>query len=443
MGEHLELWGGVECTKNRVGDQFFDQLDRNGHEERASDLERFAALGVRALRHPVLWGRVCPERPDVPDWRRADACLGRIRELGITPIVGLVHHGSGPRYTDLLDPQFPEKLAAYARTVAERYPWVRMYTPVNEPLTTARFSALYGHWYPHARDEAKFARALLNQVRGVALAMEEIRRVNPEARLVQTDDLGMTHATPQLRADAEFQNERRWLTWDLLCGRFAPDHVMRRHFRAHGVPEGELQWFVEHPCPPDIIGINHYVTSERFLDHRMDRYPRCTYGGVDRDRYADIEAVRIRTAGLVGPEALLMETWQRYALPIAVTECHLGCTREEQLRWLLAMWNAAQSAKDRGADIRAVTVWSLLGAYDWCSLVCKDCGSYEPGPFDLRAPQPRPTALATMMRQLGSGETPEHPVLQAPGWWQRPIRLLYPEHDAAAQAPRAADEPTP
>ena len=44
-------------------------------------------------------------------------------------------------------------------TVAERYPWVRRYTPVNEPLTTARFSALYGLWYPHVRDDAAFLRA--------------------------------------------------------------------------------------------------------------------------------------------------------------------------------------------------------------------------------------------------------------------------------------------
>jgi dTDP-4-dehydrorhamnose reductase len=29
---------------------------------------------------------------------------------------------------------------------------------------------------------------------------------------------------------------------------------------------------------------------------------------------------------------LLHEAWQRYGLPIAVTEAHMGCTREEQMR---------------------------------------------------------------------------------------------------------------
>jgi len=27
----LELWGGIECTINRVDDQFFDQLQYSGH----------------------------------------------------------------------------------------------------------------------------------------------------------------------------------------------------------------------------------------------------------------------------------------------------------------------------------------------------------------------------------------------------------------------------
>ena len=55
---------------------------------------------------------------------------------------------------------------ATPRAVAERYPWVEHYTPVNEPLTTARFSGLYGHWYPHARDDGAFLRALLQPVPG-------------------------------------------------------------------------------------------------------------------------------------------------------------------------------------------------------------------------------------------------------------------------------------
>ena len=126
----LELWGGVECTVNRVGDVYFDQLERSGHTTRTDDLDRFAELGIRALRYPVLWERTAPDGPELADWTWPDERLERLRELGIRPIVGLVHHGSGPPSTSLLDPGFPEGLARFARAVAERYPWVEDYTPV-------------------------------------------------------------------------------------------------------------------------------------------------------------------------------------------------------------------------------------------------------------------------------------------------------------------------
>src|SRR4051812_26233397 len=100
----LELWGGVEPTHNRVGDGYFSQMERSGHWTRLSDLDRCAALGIRTLRYPVLWEHVMPEEGQAAQWQWPDQRLGRLRELGITPIAGLVHHGSGPRHTHLLDP---------------------------------------------------------------------------------------------------------------------------------------------------------------------------------------------------------------------------------------------------------------------------------------------------------------------------------------------------
>ena len=49
----VELWGGAECTLHRIGDRFYDQCDRTGFTARLDDLDRFAALGIRALRFPA------------------------------------------------------------------------------------------------------------------------------------------------------------------------------------------------------------------------------------------------------------------------------------------------------------------------------------------------------------------------------------------------------
>ena len=82
-----EVWAGIECTVNRVGDRYHDQLRRGGHEGRPDDVGRLAALGVSAVRYPVLWER---HAGDPIDWAWADARLNRLRELGVRPVVGLV-----------------------------------------------------------------------------------------------------------------------------------------------------------------------------------------------------------------------------------------------------------------------------------------------------------------------------------------------------------------
>jgi dTDP-4-dehydrorhamnose reductase len=419
----LALWGGLECTVNRVRDDYFSQMDRNGHAGRLQDIERFASLGIQAIRYPVLWERTAPDGIDKADWSWADERLPALRDLGVNPIVGLIHHGSGPRHTSLVDPAFPDQLAEYAGAVAARYPWVEHYTPVNEICTTARFSGLAGVWYPHGGDEATFIRALLIQCRATVLSMRAIRAVNPRAKLVQTDDLSKTYGTPEMQDIANYFNERRWLAWDLLCGMVDTGHKLWDYLLDSGATADELRWFRDNPCPPDVIGVNYYVTSERWLDHRPERYPeshRHVYRGV---AHADIEAPRALATPTPGIAPLLMETWERYGLPIAITEAHIDANREDQLRWLVEIWNAALKARQQGADIRAVTVWALLGSFDWNSLVTACHGYYEPGPFDVRSPTPRPTALATLMRELASKRALSNPVLQGEGWWRRPGRF--------------------
>jgi dTDP-4-dehydrorhamnose reductase len=427
----LEVWGGVECSVVRVGDEWTDQLRRNGHQDRLDDLDRFFELGLRTLRFPVIWERTAPEHSGQYDWQWSDERLHKLWQLGVRPLVGLLHHGSGPRYAPFHEPHFPDEFARYARAVAERYPWVSDYTPINEPLTTARFSGLYGHWYPHQRDERACYVILLNEVKATVLAMRAIREVRPDARLIQTEDFGYTHATPAVGYQADFENERRWLTWDLLCGRVVPGHRMFAHLRWLGFSEKEILFFAENPCPPDLIGVNHYVTSERFLDDRIEKYPSHLVGGNDRHAYADTEAVRAEGLRMKGIGNLLAEVWARYQLPVAVTEAHLGCTREEQMRWFWEVWQAVCQQRQRGADIRAVTAWALLGSFDWDSLLTQNRGHYEPGVFDVRTPDGRlrATALTRLIHRLTHPHPrAEEPVLASRGWWQpkpehRPLGL--------------------
>jgi dTDP-4-dehydrorhamnose reductase len=441
LATRLALWGGHECTVNRVGDQWFDQTHWNGHEHRSSDLAAIGDLGVTSLRYPVLWERVAPTAPDVRDFSWSDERLHELRRLGIEPIVTLIHHGSGPHYTNLVDDNFAPGLAAHAEAVARRYPWVRDWTPVNEPLTTARFSALYGFWYPHLQDEALFWLALLNQIDATRLAMKKIRAVNPDTRLIQTDDLGFCHASEPLRTEADFQNQRRWMGWDLLCGLVVPGHALWQRLVDAGF-ENRLRAIAADPCPPDIIGINHYLSSERLLDHRVEAHPHRSLadrkpGDSDGTTLVDVDAIRNLRSGVVGLPALLRQAWDRYRIPVAVTECHNAASREEQVRWFVETWKAAEKLRREGVDLRAVTAWSLFGSYDWNRMVTCPAGHYETGVFDVRTGELRPTLLANVLKDLAHGREPVAPILGVPGWWQRESRFI----DAVLPARRQFEVP--
>ncbi len=417
----IELWAGLECTVNRVGELYFDQLARSGHAGRLGDIDRIAALGVSRLRYPVLWENVAPHSVADANWIGTDAFLYRLRDCGIRPIVGLMHHGSGPRHTDLLDSAFPEKLAQYAGAVAERYPWIDAYTPVNEPMVTARFAGLYGHWYPHCRNDHDFVRMVLNQCRGAVLAMQRIRAVNPAAQYVCTEDGGTTFSTAPLTYQASFENSRRDLALDLQFGRVDRAHSLSAYLRAHGVDDHEVSWFQEHRSPPDVIGIDYYATSDRYLDHEVGKYSADVHGGNGRDAYADVAAAGHLSSWSIGFTTALERIHARYGRPVALTEVHLGCTRDEQLRWLYAAWHGARVAERSGVDVRAVTSWALFGAYDWDTLVTQESGRYEAGAFDVRAPQPRPTAIAHAIGQLARHGDMQHAVASQPGWWARSV----------------------
>ena len=75
-----ELWGGVECTIVRVGDEYRDQTAETGHDIRRDDIDRIADLGVTTVRYPILWESVAPESTEDCDFAWTDERLAEIRD---------------------------------------------------------------------------------------------------------------------------------------------------------------------------------------------------------------------------------------------------------------------------------------------------------------------------------------------------------------------------
>ncbi|MCW3080288.1 family 1 glycosylhydrolase [Segetibacter sp.] len=426
MGKEIEIWGGVECTINRVRDQYFDQSEYSGHYNRGtSDIDLIGSLGIKMLRYPVLWEKHQRIKDGAIDWTFIEKNLERLRELQITPIAGLVHHGSGPRHVSFFDGSFENGLAEYAGLVIQKFPWLEYFTPVNEPLTTARFCGLYGHWYPHGTSDYTFYKVLLSECKATVMAMREIRKYNPGAKLIQTEDLGKCYSTPLLAYQADFENQRRWISYDFLCGKVNQQHPLWNRLLQSGISEEEILYFVENNCVPHVAGFNYYITSERYLDHDVNKYPEQYHGGNGKHKYADIETVKVPLKQENGLSVLLHEAWEHLQIPLAITECHLHSSREDQMRWFNTVWKTVNKVKEEGVDIKAITAWAIFGLTGWNKLVTEPWGVYEPGVFNVSSSCPRPTALARFIQELTKHKVYYHPVLENEGWWQRANRQQY------------------
>ena len=410
----LEIWASPEATVARLDALTVrDQLAETGHDVRPDDAERIAALGVTASRVPVLWERVASDDARTFDFREPAGRLAALRALGVEPIVTLLHHGSGPRSTDLLDPAFPELFAAYADAAARAFPWVQRWTPINEPLTTARFSTLYGVWYPNVRDDRAFGRALVNETLAQQAAMRRIRAHIPAAQFVLTEDLQRFAAADDgVAAYVDFLRERAFLSVDLIAGRVDDTHPLAAFLRERcGVSAADAAALRRGATVPDLVAFNHYPHSERYLFSARD--------GVA----GDVPAVYV--AGQPPPRAaaLLRAAYTRLRLPVALGEVHVHAPAAERVRWLAQHLADAHALRGEGVDVRALGAWAAFGMIDWHSLLRTRSRVIEDGIYTFAGPNgtPEPTAVADALRAVTAGGTIDDGGVR--GWWERPERV--------------------
>ena len=125
-----------------------DEMEKCGHYRHwRTDLELVEELGVRFLRYgpPIHRTWLGPRRHD---WEFADLAFGRLNERDTVPIADLCHFGVPDWIGDFQNPDFPALFAGYAGAFARRFPWVQLYTPVNEMFVCATVLNLFGLLVP-------------------------------------------------------------------------------------------------------------------------------------------------------------------------------------------------------------------------------------------------------------------------------------------------------
>jgi len=339
-----------------------DQMEKCGHYRHwEDDFGLVRELGITALRYGPAYYRT-HTAPDRFDWSSADAPMHRLRELGVTVIADLCHFGVPDWLSGFQDPAFPIHFASYARTFAERYPWVRHFTPVNEIFVCASFSALRGWWNECLSSDAAFVTAIRNLCMAHELAVEAILAVRPDAIIVQGESA--EHFTPVGKASerlAEHWNGIKHLSLDLTLGH-ALSPGMAAFLNEHGVTSNDLSFFRE-----------RRAVGQRWLG--LDYYPTCEHR---------ISATGRQTTSrrAVGFRALAAAYYQRYHIPLF--HCETNRVNAHAVGWLHEQWSDVMALRAQGIPVRGFTWYSLTDQVDWQYALREERNHLHPvGLYDL------------------------------------------------------------
>ncbi|MBZ2210024.1 family 1 glycosylhydrolase [Massilia soli] len=343
-----------------------DEMEKTGHYARwREDLGLVKELGIEVLRYGPPYHRT-HLGPGRYDWEFTDQVFGEMRRLGIEPIVDLCHFGVPDWLGNFQNPDFPMLFAEYAKAFAERFPWITLYTPVNEMFVAANFSARRGLWNECLSSDSGFVTATKHLVKANILATEAIEQVQPDSRFIQSESSEYFHAAePAATHVTDHLNELRFLALDLnygydVCG------TMYEYLMDNGMTREEYHFFLDRNVRAVcIMGNDYYATNEHIV------YP-------DGSMFV---------CEMFGYYVITKQYYDRYRLPVMHTETNNradGRNEKDGRLWLEQQWANVLRLKNDGVPIIGFTWYSLIDQVDWDGLLAVNAGHVNHyGLFDL------------------------------------------------------------
>jgi beta-glucosidase/6-phospho-beta-glucosidase/beta-galactosidase len=379
---------GIECSnptvkgRNGRGRIRRDLLEECGHYDCwQEDLALVKDLGLQVLRYHLPYHKT-HLGPGKYDWEFADQVMAEMQRLGITPILDLMHFGVPDWLGDFQNPELPIHFAAYAEAVAQRYPWVRYYTPVNEIYVTARFSAKDGVWNECLKSDKAFVTAMKHCVAASILANHAIARARPDCVIVQSESAEYIHevrAAPSQKIKME--NKLRFLSLDLLYAHPFDSDVAIYAFD-NGLSREEYEWFMAGEPPGyQVMGNDYYGRNEHIV------LP---------------DGSKMEGEDVLGWYQITREYYDRYKKPVMHTETNVA-DAEDASKWLWKQWINVLRMRSDGVPVLGFTWYSLTDQVDWDIALEHKCGVVnECGLFDLnRKPRPVAKAYRALLKEFG------------------------------------------
>ena len=386
-GRGLSIWDTFSHTPGKTRNGDTGDIACDSYHRWAEDIALLKEMHLKAYRFSIAWPRIFPQgtgpvNPAGLAWydRLVDALLA----AGIEPYVTLYHWDLPQALQDKggwLNDDTAKAFAGYAAAVAAHFKGrVRYYFTLNEPQCSVGLGYSSGVHAPGFRlDDGSVFTAWHNTIYAHCLAADAIRRADPDARIGMAPTGRICTPATDDPADIAAAREATFALadgdWtftyapalDPLCGRGWPVIAGGQAQRVvDAIPQEQLDALPLGRL--DFIGMNIYNSV-------MVRA-----GANGKPEFCPRAAGHPRTAigWPITPESMEWGTrfiWERYGLPIYITENGLSCTDSIHLdgkvhdparidfthRYLLAL----RRAIDSGVDVRGYFHWSLLDNFEW------------------------------------------------------------------------------
>jgi beta-glucosidase/6-phospho-beta-glucosidase/beta-galactosidase len=358
---------GIECSYPTIehGHWRRDEMDSTRHYEFwQHDFELARQIGITHVRYgPPL--HLIFSGPGRYDWDYSDPQMEELHDHGPEPIVDLCHFGVPSWLGNFQNPEIAGALAEYAGAFAERYPWIRFYTPVNEMYVSARMSALDGLWNEQLRNEGAYARAAWNLANASVGMSDAILKQRDDAIFVNSESGEFYQPccpdehVVKIAAEA---NERRFLPLDLIYAHPLSE-PMRDLLTCQGISGEDIDRLAHRAVPKrSILGVDYYEWNERLIDRK---------------------GKALALGEMFGWYVIADQYWQRYRRPMMHTETN-KMDAHGAPRWLWRQWYNVQLLAKAGVPLVGFTWYSLTDQIDWSIAMSEPLGIVYPvGLFDL------------------------------------------------------------